>query len=195
LHGHFLIWLEGGMNPSDVHKRMKEDDSFKRRYFRFYESVSMHHLPDAKPPNFDATRYEPRVELPPVPPVPDSDGRLPQDILNEWDDVMRTEIYMCGETLQRHTCRAVCHKYGNDNRCRFLFPHETVEASYFDPESNTVALLCRDPTINWFNPYILVFCRHNHDIRCILSGKSAKAAMFYITDYITKMDMKTNQML
>jgi len=28
-----------------------------------------------------------------------------------------------------------------------------------------------------------------------LSGKAAKAAMFYITDYITKMDIKTHEML
>jgi hypothetical protein len=40
-----------------------------------------------------------------------------------------------------------------------------------------------------------VYCRHNHDIKCILSGKAAKAAMFYITDYITKMDLKTYEML
>jgi hypothetical protein len=49
--------------------------------------------------------------------------------------------------------------------------------------------------VNYFNRYILVYCRHNHDIKCILSGKAAKAAMFYITDYITKMDLKTYEML
>ncbi|KAI6008498.1 hypothetical protein EDC04DRAFT_2965114, partial [Pisolithus marmoratus] len=52
-----------------------------------------------------------------------------------------------------------------------------------------------DGTINYFNPYILVFCCHNHDLKCILSGKSAKAAMFYISDYITKMGLKTYEML
>jgi hypothetical protein len=102
---------------------------------------------------------------------------------------------MCGEALQRHECRKVCHKYGNDDRCRFLFPHEVVESSYFDPETNSIFLLVRDGTINYFNPYLLVFCRHNHDIKCILSGKAAKAAMFYITDYITKSDLKTHEML
>lgn len=35
----------------------------------------------------------------------------------------------------------------------------------------------------------------NHDLKCILSGKAAKAAMMYITDYITKMDTKTYQLL
>lgn len=55
--------------------------------------------------------------------------------------------------------------------------------------------MCRDGTVNYFNPYLLVFCRHNHDLKCILSGKSAKAAMFYISDYITKMGLKTYEML
>ncbi|KAI6008004.1 hypothetical protein EDC04DRAFT_2506671, partial [Pisolithus marmoratus] len=41
----------------------------------------------------------------------------------------------------------------------------------------------------------LFFCHHNHDLKCILSGKSAKAAMFYISDYITKMGLKTYAML
>lgn len=49
--------------------------------------------------------------------------------------------------------------------------------------------------MNYFNLYILVFCRHNHDLKCILSGKSAKAAMFYITDYITKMSLNTYETL
>ncbi|TFK22123.1 hypothetical protein FA15DRAFT_557586, partial [Coprinopsis marcescibilis] len=115
--------------------------------------------------------------------------------LREWDSVLLTEIKQTGEALQRHTCRAVCHKYGHVDDCCFLFPHETVDASFFNPDTNTVALLCCDPTVNYFNPYILVFSQNNHDLKCILSGKSAKAAMFYITDYITKMDAKTYEML
>jgi hypothetical protein len=73
--------------------------------------------------------------------------------LNQWESAFVTEIKTCGEILQRHVCRAVCHKYGNDNCCRFLFPHEVVEASYFDPETNSVVLMCRDSTVNYFNPY------------------------------------------
>ncbi|KAG1849118.1 hypothetical protein C8R48DRAFT_571229, partial [Suillus tomentosus] len=62
-------------------------------------------------------------------------------------------------------------------------------------DTNSVLLMSRDANINYFNPYILVFCRHNHDIKCILSGQGAKAAMFYISDSITKMDVKTYEML
>ena len=50
------------------------------------------------------------------------------EILNKWDEVYATEVKMCSEVLQRHVCRAVCHKYDNDGKCRFLFSHEIVEA-------------------------------------------------------------------
>ncbi|KIK31882.1 hypothetical protein CY34DRAFT_102574, partial [Suillus luteus UH-Slu-Lm8-n1] len=108
---------------------------------------------------------------------------------------MATEVKRCGEVLQRHRCKRVCHKYGNDEQCRFLFPHEVVEESYYDVASKSVVLKCGDATVNYFNPYILVYCRHNHDLKCILSGRAAKAAMFYITDYITKTEIKTHEML
>ena len=49
--------------------------------------------------------------------------------------------------------------------------------------------------MNYYNPYVTVACRHNTDVRCILSGRAAKAAMFYISDYITKNELKTYEVL
>jgi hypothetical protein len=135
--------------------------------------------------------FEPRVQCPPCPP----DLHSPLEVMQEWDAVFVTEIRRCGEVLQWHRCCCVCHKYGKEDQCRFLFPHEIVEASSFDPETNSVVLMCCDANVNYFNPYILVFCRHNHDIKCILSGRGAKAAMFYISDYIMKMDVKMYEVL
>lgn len=83
---------------------------------------------------------------------------LPQEILKEWDSVFITEIKICGEALQRHVYRPVCHKYGNTDKCQFLFPHEIVDPSYFDPLTKSVVLMRQDSTVNYFNPYILVFC-------------------------------------
>ena len=104
------------------------------------------------------------------------------------------ETKILAEFLQCHSCRAVCHDYGHKEYC-FLFPHEVYLKSDFDPNTNAITLMCKDPNINYFNPHLLVFCHHNHDIRCILSGKSAKAAMFYISDYITKNDEKMFQIM
>ena len=191
LHAHFVIWLVGGLNPSDLHEKLKDNDKYQSQFFEFFEDIIHHHLPDIEyklQPECD-----PRTERPPAPPAVSTN--IPLDILNSWNSAFLTEIKKCGEKLQRHEHRKVCYKYGNEGKCRFLFPHEIVQASYFDPETNSVVLMCHDSTVNYFNPYILVFCHHNHDIKCILSGKAAKSAMFYITDYITKMDVKTYEML
>ena len=191
LHGHFLIWLVGGLNPSELHEKLHSSKEFEQKFSNFFESIIHHHLPDVHV-EVDSS-YEPRAQRPPN--SPKSLDPTYMDIIKEWDSVFVTEVKMCGEVLQRHKCGSVCHKYGNDKKCCFLFPHEIVEASYFDQDTNSVILLCQDSTVNYFNPYILIFCMHNHNIKCILSGKAAKAAMFYISDYITKMDMKTYQSL
>src|SRR5260370_27203276 len=102
------------------------------------------------------------------------------------------EVKAIGEHLQCHQCQAVCYDYGHSD-CQFQFPHNIVSQSSFDEAINSIHLKCLDPTCNYFNPYLLVFGHHNHDIKCILSGKSAKAAMFYISDYITKSDKKLYQ--
>ncbi|KZS93686.1 hypothetical protein SISNIDRAFT_398885, partial [Sistotremastrum niveocremeum HHB9708] len=107
-----------------------------------------------------------------------------------WEDVK-----LCAEKFQRHVCGDVCWKNRPTRECRFNFPHDIVSESRFDPDTNSVWLKCSDPTINWFNPYISAYCRHNHDIKSILSGRSAKAAMFYISDYITKAEMSLGDML
>ena len=190
LHGHFLIWLLGGLNPNEIHRRLKDDAEFEHRFFSYFEDIIQHHLPDVDV-LIDAA-YEPRVERPPIPP---SSKKMSSHDLYEWRSFMETEVKKLGELLQRHKCKPVCHKYGNDDKCRFFFPHDVELTSHFERETNSVVLKCLDSMVNYFNRYILIYCRHNHDIKCILSGKAAKAAMCYITDYITKMDMKTYQML
>ena len=144
--------------------------------------------------------YEPRVERPPCPPelvhVVDPSHAL--ELVKQWDDTFLTEIKLCGEKLQRHSCRKVCFKsfHGSPHeKCRFKFPRDEVDASYYDESNQSVIFSCHDGTVNNYNPFILVFSRHNHDLKCILSGQAAKSAMMYITDYITKMDMKTYEVL
>ncbi|KAK0467382.1 hypothetical protein IW261DRAFT_1346411, partial [Armillaria novae-zelandiae] len=104
------------------------------------------------------------------------------------------EVKCCGEHLQRHAHRDVCYKYGH-NSCRFNFPHEYIPHSYYDKETQSVITACLDVLMDYYNDFITVYCRHNHDMKCILSGRSCKAAMYYITDYITKMSLKMYEIL
>lgn len=180
LHGHFVVWLEGGLNPSEVHRRMKTDLDFKQRFFDFFDSIIKHDLPH--PEQSIDKDYNPRVEMP-----PDPDG-------DDYDREFGAQVKACGEALQRHKHRDVCYKYGS-KECRFRYPHPYVEKSEFLEDENAIVFKCLDPTVNYYNPHLLVCCRHNHDIKCILSGKAAKATMFYVTNYITKMDVNTSDLL
>ncbi|PPQ75657.1 hypothetical protein CVT26_001814 [Gymnopilus dilepis] len=190
-HIHFVLWLVGALNPSDLHEKLKSCPGFDKKVFDFFEGIIKHHLPSVDV--LVDKKYEPRAERPPFAPPPPNE-RDGFD-LEAWIKEFNIEHKKLGEKLQRHVCRPVCHKYGNTNSCRFQFPHEIISQSSFDPETNSLYLLCLDGEVNYHNPIILVYCRHNHDLKCILSGKAAKAAMFYITDYITKMDLKTYQFL
>ncbi|KAK0505511.1 hypothetical protein EDD18DRAFT_1040143, partial [Armillaria luteobubalina] len=104
------------------------------------------------------------------------------------------EVKYCGELMQCHSHCNVCYKYGHTT-CRFNFPHKYVLWSYYDKESKSVITSCCDVLVNYFNNFITVYCWNNHDMKCILSGKSCKAAMYYVTDYITKMSLKTYKIL
>ncbi|PBK59365.1 hypothetical protein ARMSODRAFT_838291, partial [Armillaria solidipes] len=93
-----------------------------------------------------------------------------EEELEQFLRVFEQDVKYCGEKLQRHEHRKVCNKYGHDT-CRFQFPHEYVGESYFDAETKSVILACRDQMVNYYNEWVLVFCRFNHDLRCILSGR------------------------
>lgn len=106
LHGHFLLWLLGGMNPQDLHAKLHDNKAFQKQFFEFFEDIIHCHLPEV---DVDIpSGYEPRVECPPLPPSSTDD---PIDILNAWDSVFVTEIKKCREVLQQHSCHNVCHKY------------------------------------------------------------------------------------
>ena len=186
LHAHFEIWMAGALNPADVHQRLKSEEGFDKHLFTYLENIIKHDLPETGVIIEDD--YEPRICRPPkLCHIADDEGTK---------CLFNTEVEKCGEKMQRHHCHEVCHKYRtNSTTCRFEFPHDIVPYSYFDSDTNSIFLKCLDPMINYYNPYILIYCRHNHDLRCILSGKAAKAGMFYITDYITKMELRTYQLL
>ena len=153
-HGHFLLWLLGGLNPSDIHEKLKIDDSFKEWLFGYYEDIIHHHLPDVD--IVMDMHYKPCVECPPN--LPENCPNLNTIRLAEWNIFMDSEIKKLGDIFQQHKCRHVCHKYGNEKECQFQFPHDLKEELYFDTKTNSVVLKCLDPTINFFNRFILVFC-------------------------------------
>ncbi|KAE8193416.1 hypothetical protein CF335_g5594 [Tilletia laevis] len=174
LHGHILIWLEGGLNPSDLRQRMRDQVEFRERYLAFMYDIISHELPN--PSQFcsdDHKHRHPRQELCPDPSTPD------------YMRLFEVDHKLLGEAVQRHRCQPTCHK-GGQAGCRFLFPHDLNKAPFFDVESSSIMPRVNDATVNWHNPSLLVATRHNHDLKSVQSGKSGMAAASYITTYATK---------
>jgi hypothetical protein len=93
-HGHFLIWLMGGLNQTDLHQQLKGDHEFSEHFFDFFEDIICHELPDDDiHVNAD---FDPQLERPPQPPTSES----PISELNSWNSAFVTQIKVCGEDLQ-----------------------------------------------------------------------------------------------
>ncbi|KAJ7818391.1 hypothetical protein B0H14DRAFT_2169863, partial [Mycena olivaceomarginata] len=98
---------------------------------------------------------------------------------------------------QSHEHSKTCFKYWRGppepKTCRFDLHEDNFRAeSSFDAETGEMNLRCLDGLVNNFNATILEAMRCNMDIKFIGSGASAKGILYYITDYITKSQLKTH---
>ncbi|KAJ3559531.1 hypothetical protein NP233_g11239 [Leucocoprinus birnbaumii] len=145
LHGHRILWLQGGLSPSELHRRLDSSTTFQGQLFNFLENIIWHELPDLEvdiPSDWD-----PRTERPPEPPgirqervSEATDGPVVEDpnvmeVVNEWDMVFVTEIKKCGvaavapqgtildQKCQIHAQQATQYLHGFED---FFCSHPTV---------------------------------------------------------------------
>ncbi|KAF9001047.1 hypothetical protein BDZ89DRAFT_897504, partial [Hymenopellis radicata] len=175
LHCHMLVWVEGGLNPDEIKRRLSggTDSDFRDRLIAFLDDSISNYVPECDehaPP----VASDPPVAL----------------------QARRRDTSNLVEKCQRHTHTATCFKYckpGEVPVCRFELDESNTRASTsFNVESGELELRCIDGMINNFNETVLRACRCNMDIKFIGSGASAKAVLYYITDYITKSDLTSH---
>ena len=107
----------------------------------------------------------------------------------------RKDLHNIVKSCQTHKHSATCYKYwkqGQPRECRFgLGEHHNCKTTEFD-DSGQLQLRCLDGLVNNFNDAIIELLRCNMDIQFLGSGPSTKAVIYYITDYITKAQLKTH---
>ena len=106
----------------------------------------------------------------------------------------RADVVQLVEAGNTHKHSDTCYKYWNPKRgdkkiCRLDMPRKLVPASTIDPETGHISMRRSDPWINNFNEYLIAACRCNMDSKFIWTGSDAKALVYYITDYVTKMSL------
>jgi len=118
--------------------------------------------------------------------------RKPGESDTAFNQCKADDFHLLVEQCQRHVHKRTCYKY-DSKECRFgLHELNVLMETVFDSATGTIDYQKLDGLINNFNKVILAALRCNTDISFIGTGFDAKAILFYITDYITKMQLPTH---
>ncbi|KAI0814970.1 hypothetical protein BC629DRAFT_1579595 [Irpex lacteus] len=187
LHCHLVVWVEGGLNPNEIQERICAGDSeFGTRLLAFLDDTIETAIPPPPSTVSDSSPSGNPCRHRGVFPLPDD----VVETARAWD------LHHLATQCQLHSHSDTCFKYckqGEPQVCRFDLDPENVRlCSSFDETTGELCLRCLDGMVNNFNATILEAMRCNMDIQFIGSGEGAKAVTYYITNYITKSELKTN---
>lgn len=183
LHFHGLAWGTGNLDFDKLHVKIVEDEVFKKRMTTFVADIICEKCDEKAAKEWGRKHPDSRRQP----------ELLRPETISQWLDwIDNSSNYIAfNEQLHRHT--ACCTKYGH-TYCRFLFPMPLRWATGVGPDG----AICLERNHQWVNRYNkLISCaiRSNHDLKFIPSGAKMLAAMYYITNYATKDDIKQYQVL
>jgi hypothetical protein len=187
LHCHMLVWLHGGLNPNEIKQKILADPEFQRSLISFLEDCISNGIPDDPDPNLvvPSSRWHPCCVR----------GISPS--ATESDTLRQKDLHNLVKQCQWHEHSKTCYKYWRGppepKECRFDMHEDNAHPeTMIDTETGEIRLRCLDGLVNNYNETIIEAIRCNMDVKFIGSGASAKAILYYITDYITKTQLKTH---
>ena len=223
LHLHILVWIAGSPSPDEIRKRLMDPTSdFQHLLIKYLESTHIgKFLTGTKDDVLDqlsinATKkdyIDPTDVLPSPPPDPCKENcKLescsPCQNLSEWWSFFKFTVDRIVALSNIHTCFSTKKKDGTQdkrrpflgcldnvwNKCKACFPHPIFPESSVDPVTGVLNVKKLEPMINTISPVISYVFRGNTDSMNLRSGTALKGVILYITDYITKMALKTHTM-
>jgi len=188
LHCHMVIWLDGSLNCDEIRDRvLANDQDFQERLIRFIDDSISNEIPEI--PSCE--------EIPSDTFHPCSIRGLNGNKYPSQDGARQKDLCNLVKSCQSHRHSATCFKYWRGppepKECRFdLGLHRYRAHTEFDIETGDLHMRCLDGLVNNFNQTILEAIRCNMDVKFMGSGPSTKAVIYYITDYITKAQLKAH---
>lgn len=203
-HLHCLIWLRGNLELVDLRDRVTKDAEYAAEVLEYLESIISESVrKTARPSDLEAVDTDMGNN------DDDDDERNPnaripqprtEDFATEDEFLHALEEYAAqvGGKQQKHnkSHNATCYKYSkkNDPKCRFMFPRAVVDNAHFD-EHGIAHLYRDDPWVNPYNTSIAAATGSNQDISFLATKAKALSLLYYITNYATKDDASTYQMV
>ena len=183
LHLHMLVWVLGGLNPSEFKEKLKLT-KFKTALLKYLDSII--HC------DFNGLiESAPLASTNDIHPCCKSPDYITKDMRSKKNlDEFLNDVYEVGKESAIHTCKASCFKYGSDE-CRHGFGLKNVgkalrELSIIDEHGN-IHMKRAHAFVNDFHWVMQAGVRCNHDIKFIgKSISSSLACIYYVTNYVTK---------
>ena len=219
LHLHMLIWIRGTLPPEETRRRILDPSSdFRQRLVKYLEGTHAGDfmsadLKDVEADMRDATSsdeyMDPTEVLPESPPPPCS-----RDCCNACDrctDVnfwwarFRRVVNMLLFKSNLHKCSSTINKDGSQSKgrafkgcldniygkCKARFPRPVYEQTEIDLESGSVLMKKKEQWLNTFSYLVTYLFRCNTDVTSLRSGTAIKSVLLYVTNYVTKVPLKT----
>jgi hypothetical protein len=186
LHCHMLIWIDGAKDPQEIRDRVIRDGDtdFRDRLLAFLDDTILTHVPLPPPVETDVNCL--------------SDSHHPCAVRMHRDSTdaeiakdLSSLVGKCQVHSHSDSCFIYWKGYPDPKECRFeLDPDHHHPKTSMDMETGELQMRVTDGMVNNFCETIMRAVRCNMDIKFIGSGVSAKAILYYITDYITKPQLK-----
>lgn len=205
LHLHLLLWIKDSLSPQEIRDRLLKPDSvFQRELVSYLESCHVGELAtgtvdDVRAENKETRDSDPESYKDPTENLPSPAplactgrcGDCEACLLNcSWwskaravidDLIIKSNIHKCAK-------RCLANKHGS---CKARFPRDIVEETMVDPMDGSIKMKKLEAWINTVTPFLTYLLRCNTDVTGMRSGTSIKAVIGYITDYVTKVPLKT----
>ena len=220
LHLHLLLWISGALSPDEIRKRLTDSDSiFQCLIIEYLENAHVgEFLTGSKEEVLQ--RYakdsvnESYIDPCDVLPVPPPEKCVKccghckscKDVSSWWmffkstvDEILAlSNIHTCFSTAKKDGTRDKRKPFAGclDNvwkKCKARFPRPTSARTSVDA-SGALIMKKLEPFLNTISPVISYLMRGNTDVTNLRSGTALKAVVLYVSDYITKVSLKTHVM-
>jgi len=126
--------------------------------------------------------------------------------VSSWWDFFRSTVDRIIALSNIHTCHSTKKKDGTQNKrrpylgcldniwkkCKAWFPRALFEMTVIDFATGTLNMKKHEPWTNTVTPLLFYIFRCNTDVTNLRSGTALKGVILYMSDYVTKVALKTH---
>jgi hypothetical protein len=220
LHLHMLLWIRGTLSPDEMRRRILDPTSaFRRQLVEYLESVHAGEFLSAEKEDVEAYTMhasasenycDPTETLPETPPPPCRRSNcgscnLCIDLASWWARfrlvvntlLLKSNVHKCSSNRNKdgtqHKGRAF--KGCLDNiwgRCKARFPRALFQLTEIDPATGSINMKKTEAWLNTFTYVVTYLFRCNTDVTSLRSGTAIKSVLLYVSNYVTKLPLKTH---